>query len=299
MLWAKRPAPAARRSDLAGLPVFYERWTLGAPTLFDYPADFVLRASLEQHRTLAGCCNLHGVPAGFALTSPNVRESLIASDCGSSTRQRALAAAISWALFGDAFSSLAASAEWLEANGKRVFLAESRGPLHATFAAALPPARFVASEYLGPAVAPGALRGGVRHEDLERLSFPDASFDLVITADVMEHVADAPRAEREIVRVLRPGGVYCFTIPFYFDLEHDRVRALPGAEGTVRHLEEPQYHEDPVRAGGALVFRDYAESDLRARFGALGCAFEIVRVWSPTLAMLGGDLVVMVVRRLH
>ncbi len=45
----------------------------------------------------------------------------------------------------------------------------------------------------------------------ERLPFADASFDVVTFVDVIEHVADARAAVREIARVLRPGGtLYLF-----------------------------------------------------------------------------------------
>ncbi len=40
----------------------------------------------------------------------------------------------------------------------------------------------------------------------ERLPFPDASFDVVFSHEVLEHVQDDRQACREIVRVLRPGG---------------------------------------------------------------------------------------------
>jgi hypothetical protein len=93
--------------------------------------------------------------------------------------------------------------------------------------------------------------------------------------------------------------VYAFSIPFYFNLEHDRVRAVLRADGAVEHLEEPQYHGDPVRPDeGILVYRDFAESDMRARFAAVGCTFEILRVWSRTLGIVGADMVTMVVHRL-
>ncbi len=40
----------------------------------------------------------------------------------------------------------------------------------------------------------------------EGLPFPDGSFDLVLSHEVLEHVADDRRAVREIVRAMKPGG---------------------------------------------------------------------------------------------
>jgi SAM-dependent methyltransferase len=39
------------------------------------------------------------------------------------------------------------------------------------------------------------------------------SFDAVIASDVLEHIADDRSAVAEVARVLRPGGVFLFTVP--------------------------------------------------------------------------------------
>jgi SAM-dependent methyltransferase len=52
----------------------------------------------------------------------------------------------------------------------------------------------------------------VRLQD-ERLPFPDASFDLVIVADLMEHLADDRGFLREIARCLRAGGRAVVNVP--------------------------------------------------------------------------------------
>ena len=44
----------------------------------------------------------------------------------------------------------------------------------------------------------------------ESLSFAPASFDVVVAADVLEHVDDLPRVLAEVSRVLRPGGRLLF-----------------------------------------------------------------------------------------
>ncbi len=40
----------------------------------------------------------------------------------------------------------------------------------------------------------------------EHLPFPDNSFDLILSHEVIEHVQDDVKAIREMVRVLKPGG---------------------------------------------------------------------------------------------
>jgi SAM-dependent methyltransferase len=49
--------------------------------------------------------------------------------------------------------------------------------------------------------------------DMMALSFKDASFDLVVHSDTLEHVPDSCQALRECRRILRPGGACCFTVP--------------------------------------------------------------------------------------
>lgn len=44
----------------------------------------------------------------------------------------------------------------------------------------------------------------------EELPFEAAAFNVVICVDVLEHVADPLRSVKEISRVLRPGGLFCF-----------------------------------------------------------------------------------------
>ncbi len=45
----------------------------------------------------------------------------------------------------------------------------------------------------------------------ESLPFPDASFDVVLSFSVMEHVLDCQRSFEEAYRVLLPGGVFWFS----------------------------------------------------------------------------------------
>ncbi|GIH72184.1 class I SAM-dependent methyltransferase [Sphaerimonospora thailandensis] len=84
------------------------------------------------------------------------------------------------------------------------------------------------------------------------MPFPDASFDRVIAAEVLEHIPDDMSAMREIVRVLKPGGRAAVTVPSF----------LP--ERICWALSE-EYHTAP---GGHI--RIYTLAELQAKLKSCG-----------------------------
>jgi SAM-dependent methyltransferase len=74
----------------------------------------------------------------------------------------------------------------------------------------------VATMFLAMGMAgevPEGADGRVVQGDVLSLPFPDASFDAVIAAEVLEHIPDDTRAMAEIARVVRPGGRIAVTVP--------------------------------------------------------------------------------------
>ncbi|MCG3197503.1 MAG: putative S-adenosylmethionine-dependent methyltransferase [bacterium] len=49
--------------------------------------------------------------------------------------------------------------------------------------------------------------------DICNLPFPDCSFDVVVSSEVIEHVPEPKRAVSELARVLKPGGLLALTTP--------------------------------------------------------------------------------------
>jgi SAM-dependent methyltransferase len=258
---------------------------------------FAVRRLLERHLAarhaaarrfaLAGfcasCLSVVDFEASFAgawrapdgLLVPNWREYLRCPQCGMNGRQRMIAQAI---------------AHWAESSprlpGTTAYMMEQVSPLYRWATAAISRVRWVGSEYLGPHHAAGSRDGGVRHEDAEALGFADATFDLVVSCDVLEHVSDPVAAFAEIARVLRPGGVALLTIPIDPALARNRRRALR-EPGGVRHLLPEIYHGDPLSARGALVFTDFGWEVL-AQLRAAGLAEVALHLyWSYALGYLG------------
>lgn len=92
----------------------------------------------------------------------------------------------------------------------------------------------------------------------EELPFPDATFDAVVGTLVFCTIPDAPRALREVKRVLKPGGSLRL-------VEHVRAKNLFGR--TVMHALNPAWH---WATGGCNMNRDTLSAVRAAGFQILG-----------------------------
>jgi SAM-dependent methyltransferase len=61
----------------------------------------------------------------------------------------------------------------------------------------------------------------------EPLPFEDASFDVVVAGELIEHLRDTERFVAEVRRVLRPGGTFVGSVPNFFRLRN-RLAMLAG-----------------------------------------------------------------------
>jgi len=93
---------------------------------------------------------------------------------------------------------------------------------------------------------------GLASADALKLPFADASFDVVICSEVLEHIPDYQAALTEIQRVLKPGGRLCASVP----------RAWP--ERICWRL-APGYYQVP--GGHVRIFR---AAELRRQIETLG-----------------------------
>lgn len=99
----------------------------------------------------------------------------------------------------------------------------------------------------------GDIVQGFRNEDLEQQTFEDASFDLVVTSDVMEHIYDPEKAFKEIHRTIKPGGAHIFSVPLINRFEKTQRWAQKGDDGEPIFLFEPEWHGNPVSSKGSPV----------------------------------------------
>lgn len=223
-------------------------------------ADFMVH--VEKH-TLA--------PFSLDGSHYNWREQLICSHCGLNNRMRD---AIHY--FIRVFSP---------AQYANIYMTEQITPAYSLMKQKYPCT--VGSEHLGYSMAPGESKDGIRNEDMMKLSFADNSIDYVLSFDVLEHVPDASRAFAELHRVIKPGGILIFTVPFDYGIKKTIVRAEMDEAGNITHHLPPEIHGNPLDPDGCLCFRLYGWDML----GALEAAgFEEVRAvtdWSRKYVYFG------------
>jgi SAM-dependent methyltransferase len=114
-----------------------------------------------------------------------------------------------------------------------------------------------------------------------RLPFPNASFELVLSFDVFEHIRDSDAHLREVARVLRPGSRYLLQTPskwFNFTFEAIRWRSLRFREDHCALHTPGQLRRRLARHGFTTEFVDvpvvneFFKEKVRRYVGAAGVA---------------------------
>lgn len=125
-----------------------------------------------------------------------------------------------------------------------------------------------------------------QHDDPERLfalasanalelPFADNSFDKVICSEVLEHIPDYRGALAEIQRVLKPGGLFCASVPRRWPEKvcwalSSAYHQVPG--GHVRIFRARELRGDIEGLGFKHYYRHWAHA-LHAPFWWLKCLF--------------------------
>jgi hypothetical protein len=167
----------------------------------------------------------------------------------------------------------------------KLYITEQVTPIYKYFADRY--SNTVGSEFLGDRLPFGSCdKKGIRNETLCALTFPDESFETVVSLDVLEHIPDYLSAFKECARVLKDGGRMMWSVPFIASSPVNMIRAKI-EDGKIVHLQPPEYHGDPLSGDGVLCyqhfgwemldqmrvagFRDaYAIAYLSTEFGYLG-----------------------------
>ncbi|MBU1191303.1 MAG: glycosyltransferase [Gammaproteobacteria bacterium] len=205
---------------------------------------------------------------------PNWRERMVCPLCALNNRQRSIA-----------FAAQNIIKRYRDRQSD-VYLMEQVTPIFHWMSTSVPQACCTGSEYLGEHVSSGKIVNGIRHEDVESLSFSDDCFDLIISNDVLEHVVDPSKALKEACRTLRPRGELLMTVPFHVDkLQSERRAEI--VNGKLEHILPPVYHGNPVSDEGSLVFTDFGWDFLEEIRNAGFAEAELHFYWSEVYGHLG------------
>ena len=238
---------------------------------------------------LSGRCNVCGLRTRFLYSDPALhRESLNCVHCLTTSRYRSMARGLLEAfrrLEGVRAKSLARLPRTLV--GRRIAVYDTQVPFDAGASAYPIPTLLERCGWIDlsvstwkPGRAPGeALGPRTTNQNLERLTFADASFDIVLTSDVIEHVRLEQRAHEEVRRVLKSGGIYLFTAPHFRDRTTiDRVKIVDPADPS-RDVDvlPREYHGDANSEDGrALAYRSFG-IDLDEKLRGLGFEVEYTK----------------------
>jgi len=109
--------------------------------------------------------------------------------------------------------------------------------------------------------------------DAADLPFPDETFDLAVASLSLMNMDDMPGAVREIGRVLKPAGVFCFSVLHPVNTWGDA--------GNISYFDTIAYEERLEVDGGTMTFHD-THRPLREYFAALEAAgFLVERLREP------------------
>ncbi len=251
-----------------------------------YPFSFTPPPSTEDVRAISVVfCPVCGQTSEMDPFTENNRESGFCSVCGSWNRQRAMAVVLLRAIKAATGASLTHLASPAMPDTLEVFSAEYFGAVHKTLGR-LPGykwSRFAGSEYNS-----GDEVKGAPHQDLTATSFLEDQFDIVLTADVLEHIPEPYLAHQEIYRILKQGGAHVFTVPCNMNNPMDDQRAVV-TDGAVIHLAAPEWH-GPAEDSN-LVYTVFG-LEMITHLWILGFQLNVHEVICPNMGIVGPGAIV-------
>ena len=204
---------------------------------------------------------------------PNFRERLVCPTCSLNSRMRACIHLLERNL------SLPSSA--------MIYVTEQVTPLFAALKRRFP--HIVGSEFLNDGTARGSVNNKeIRNEDMTCLTFPSGEFDAILSFECLEHIPNYRAALAECRRVLKPNGTFLLTAPFRLDAPATLTRAIVNSDGTIKHIEPPEYHGDPINEAGVLCYYHFGW-DLLESFKSVGFTSSSIAIYgSKSFGYLGG-----------
>lgn len=128
------------------------------------------------------------------------------------------------------------------------------------------------------------------YQDLEALTYKDASFDYIIMDDILQNMPNLDKVLREVHRTLAPSGVLFATFPFAIDSEEHRIKATRNVDGSINYLMSQEERQDRTDGQPAVVFQIPGWNILRECNDIGFIRAEFIFLCSPTRGMLASDV---------
>ena len=236
---------------------------------------------VDQH---TGICSVCGELSTFSYFDKSVREAYQCKKCRASLRHRGQAQAII-DLYGDNVNSIRELSKQESFRTLTIYEPGIIGPLRKYFsdfpnysqsyyweAVSLTGVKGKIEKYLPSLlqrnVALGGFRGDIQNQNLESLTFADSSIDLLITADIFEHIRKPWKAFSEVYRVLKSGGRHIFTVPTQYPLPKKTIYRVDTSSDEDVYILPKRYHI-AGDAGKSLVYTEFG-ADMLERLSEIG-----------------------------
>lgn len=228
----------------------------------------------SPNRSIQGVCSICGSRVQFRNVDPgNLREGLICPHCGAAGRDRFLIHVLSKCL-----GHREPLARWPQ--DKSIAIMETSGRrAHPSFLSE----KF---SYWNTEYNPEKIRLGIdpqKYADIQKLTFPDETFDCVLSAEVFEHVRREDLGFREVFRVLKPAGWFLLQVPYGHNID-TVIKVRPEGDKDI-FLCPPQYHAEDT-----LVYRIYGR-DLLQCLRDVGFAPAYIRTASTRMGISPQDMI--------
>jgi SAM-dependent methyltransferase len=199
-----------------------------------------------------GQCSICGLFQEFVRAARSVRETYRCQACKASLREREQAGSI-LGCYGDLNANTLQELATME-NFRKLSIYEpgTVGPFRKVFSS-LP--NYYQSDYYLEADRHKAIPS-LPHQNLEALSYPDRSFDLIITSDILEHVRKPMQALAETYRVLKAGGYHVFTVPLQ-EPAPSKTLGRVDVSGDEDVFLLPAIYHGNGKGGRSLVYYDF------------------------------------------
>ncbi len=237
--------------------------------------DQVMGCPPKKTESYEGLCNICGERGTFLREERPMRETYPCPTCRSSLRYRAQAEAILRFYASQEATSISNAVLCESFQNLSIYEPGIIGPFRRYFRNLTG----YRQSFFWDGVLPGELYNGIECQDLMNLTYPNGSFDLVITSDIFEHVRRPFAAFSEVGRVLKTGGRHIFSIPLTSPMRKETFSRVDTSTEEDHYLVEPHYHGDG-KGGRSLVYTDFG-SDLLGQLATLGLKTEALAPGLP------------------